>query len=350
MVAWIRASEPPLTPLLGREHEIAAVRQLLLREDVRLVTLTGGPGVGKTRLATQIAEQLDHEFGRVVWVPLETVRDSGLVTSAIARALGLEPGHPDLDRRVVEALAHEPCLLAVDNFEQVLTAATLVATLLAECQPVTALVTSRVRLNLRGEHEFLVTPFGLPGAADLEEPEAVRSAPAVNLFIERARAATPDFELTAQSARAVAQICIRLDGVPLGIELAAARLRMLSAEAIPGRLDESLDVLAHGPLDLPPRQQSWRRALDWSHDLLDADAQLLLRRVAVCMGGWGIDSARAMLADAAGPDEALDLITDAGGQQPRPAARGRIGRTSVSDARHGAAVRDGEAARSCRAR
>ena len=285
---------PALTPLLGRDNELAELGRLLVRDDVRLVALTGGPGVGKTRLAARVVDVAQQDFDHVAWVSLEALRDSELVSSAIARTLGLDVGKGDIDVRLRDRLTQDRWLVALDNFEQVLTAAPLLTDLLTASPELTIVVTSRARLNVRGEHEFVVPPLALPGAAQLDNADALRSTPAVNLFLERARAAQPGLELTHEAARAVAEICIRLDGIPLGIELAAARLRMLTPQGILAELEESLDVLGQGPRDLPSRQQTWRRALEWRYELLDEDARCLLMRLAVFVGGWTTGAAMAV--------------------------------------------------------
>ncbi len=296
--AWEELPRPP-TPLVGRDPETAAVRGLLLQEGARLVTLTGPGGVGKTRLALRVAAEAAAGFADgVCFVPLAAVADPGLVPAAVARALGAhEPG----DRPVLAALAgllrDRHLLLVLDNVEQVLAAAPAVAELLAGCPRLAALATSRAALRLSGEREVPVPPLALPDPRSAGDPAA---AEAVRLFVQRAQAARPGFALTDADARAVAEICRRLDGLPLAIELAAARCKILSPRELLARLDRRLDLLAGGPRDLPARQRTMRDAVAWSHDLLAADERALFRRLAVFAGGFGFDGAAAVAGAAGG--------------------------------------------------
>ena len=286
----------PPTALIGRERDEAAAVHLLRQLEVRLLTLTGPPGVGKTRLAVQVASRLAADFVHgVYFVPLSAVRDPALVLPALAQALSLrETGGQPLPETLAAALADRHLLLVLDNFEQVLAAAPQVTQLLAACPQVQALVTSRAVLHVRGEHELSVPPLALPDLACLPAVEDLGQYAAVALFTQRARAVKPTFALTSDNAPAVAALCRQLDGLPLAIELAAARSKLFGPEALLARLDQRLVLLTGGAQDLPERQQTLRRALDWSHDLLAATEQVLFRRLAVFAGGWTLEAAEAI--------------------------------------------------------
>ena len=275
------------TPFIGREKEVAAVEHLLQREEVRLVTLTGPGGVGKTRLGLQVAAELSDRFADgVVFVNLAPVSNPTLVVPTIAQVLCIPEvaGQMLLDR-LKEQLQQQQLLLLLDNFEQVISAAVQVADLLAACQELKVLVTSRETLHVRAEHEFAVPPLALPDPGHLPDLAALSQYEAVALFLERAQATKPDFQLTPTNARAIAEICARLDGLPLAIGLAAARIKLLPLQALLERLGQRLAVLTSGARDVPARQQTLRNTIEWSYDLLDAQEQRLFRRLAVFVGG-----------------------------------------------------------------
>jgi predicted ATPase/DNA-binding CsgD family transcriptional regulator len=282
----------PLTALIGREQELVVVRRLLASDDVRLVTLTGPGGVGKTRLAQAVAAEVGAPIANtVVFVPLAPVLDTALVAATIADRLDIRAsGTLPLAEEIVARLRGERTLLVLDNFEHLLAAAPLVTELLVGCPALTVLATSRHRLSLTGEHEVPVSPLRVPDPHQPITVEALAAVPAIRLFVARAQAAAPSFQLTEANGPTVAEICRRLDGLPLAIELAAPRTRLLSPAALLSRLTNRLQLLTGGPRDAPARLQTMRQAIAWSYDLLDPPAQALLRRVAVFPAGFTIQA------------------------------------------------------------
>ena len=288
----------PVTPLVGRDHEAAAVGDLVCGEGVRLVTLTGPGGV--KRLAVEVARRLGPGFeDGVRFVELASVRAADQVGGAIAAASGLNTSGSSLIADLKTYLRARRLLLVLDNFEQVMGAAPLVAELLSIAGGVVALVTSRTVLRLSGEHEFPVPPLSVPRSGADQDAAGVLRCASVRLFVERAQAASADFELTSANARAVAEICRRLDGLPLAIELAAARVRLLPPQALLARLDDRMGLLTGGARDLPERQRTLRSTLDWSFDLLTADEQAVFARLGVFAGTFGLPAADAVCGSAA---------------------------------------------------
>ncbi|HVL25129.1 MAG TPA: tetratricopeptide repeat protein [Thermomicrobiales bacterium] len=285
------------TPLVGRDTEQGAVRALIEREDVRLVTLTGVGGTGKTRLALQAAAELLETFeDGAFFVDLAPLEQPALVLPTMATALGVrESAWHSLRDALFDHLANKRLLLVLDNFEHLMLAAPTVSDLLSNCKRLKVLVTSRAPLRLRGEYEYAVPPLAVPDPRRMPSLDALAAIDAVKLFVQRAVAIRPDFSLTDDNGMPVAELCARLDGIPLAIELAAARIRTLEPPALLARLDRRLNVLTGGARDLPGRQRTLRAAIAWSHDLLTADEQVFFRRLAVFAGSGSIEAAEAVM-------------------------------------------------------
>jgi predicted ATPase len=300
------------TPLLGREKEIAAVCALLRQPEVRLVTLTGLGGVGKTRLGLEVATNLlDVLAGKVSFISLASIRNPDLVIPALAQQLGLkETGEQPLLEQLKTLLQDTSMLFVLDNFEQVVMAALKLSELLTACPHLKFLVTSRAALRVRDEHEFPVLSLALPDLTQLPTSEVLSQYTSVTPFLERVRSVKPNFQMTATNGRTIAEICVYLDGLPLAIELAAARMKLLSPQALLVRLNQRLAVLTGGARDVPARQQTLRNTITWSYDLLGAAEQQLFRRLSVFEGGWTLVAAEALYAalDGRRNDEAGELL------------------------------------------
>ncbi len=297
----------PATRLIGRARELNELERLLGLSAVRLVTITGPGGIGKTRLALEACARARTEFANgVVFVGLAALTDRTLVVPTIAEALEVKEraGEP-LQQTVTEAIRSRELLLLIDNFEQLPDAAPALADLLLAAPRLKLLVTSRARLRLSGEHVYLVPPLAVPEPSQLADPEVVAESAAVALFIERARALSPGFALTAENTPAVAEICMRLEGVPLALELAAARIRILTPQSLLDRLGRRLPLLTEGAWDLPARQQTLRATIDWSYELLTPAEQSLFVRLSVFAGGWTLELAELVGAS----DHVLEALT-----------------------------------------
>jgi predicted ATPase/DNA-binding XRE family transcriptional regulator len=275
------------TTLIGRDRELDETRSLLERQEVRLLTLLGPPGIGKTRLSLALASSLVGEFPDGVWfVPLASISDPALVASSISRALNLKEAPVQGGSEGLQAFLRErEILLVLDNFEQVTASAPLISELLAASAGLKVLVTSRAALSIYGEYQYELPPLGLPDLKSLPANGALEHYPAVALFVQRAQAVAPRFSISQDNGRAIAEICARLDGLPLAIELAAARSKLFDPLSILRRLDRRLPLLSGGPRDRAPRQQSLRGAVAWSYDLLNDTEKRLFRRLSVFVGG-----------------------------------------------------------------
>lgn len=295
----------PLTSFVGRSSEVAAVGALLDHPDVRLVTLSGAGGVGKTRLAIRVAEEWASAFtDGVAFVPLAELRDADRLAEIVAEALGVfDRTARDPENAVQSYLSDRAFLLVLDNFERVLPGAPVLTRWLSHCRWLTILVTSRFQLGLTGEHEMAVRPLPIP-EPDLSI-DRIKSVPSVELFLDRARAARADFVLSAANVQAVADICAQLDGLPLAIELAAARMSHMGPAELIDRMERGLPVLVNGPQDQPDRMRSIDGAIAWSFELLSHDEQVLLQHLSVFAGGFDLDAAGAVAADDMGVLEGI---------------------------------------------
>lgn len=312
--------------LVGRGSEIAAITLALHDPQCRLLTLTGPPGVGKTRLAVEVAHRLAALVpDEIVFVDLAPLRNSALVLPAIAVALGVqETGTLGLVDRLQARLTARPAVLILDNFEHLQAAAPLVSDLLDATADLRVLVTSREPLRLRGEREMPVPPLATPELTDGMRARDVLSHEAVDLFVMRANASHAQFHLTDQNARAIAGLCVRLDGLPLAIELAAARVKMFSPAAIVERLDQRRPVLIAGTRDAPERQRTLTDAIAWSYELLREDEERLFRRLSAFLGGWTLEAAEAV----ANPDGELDVFAGIASLQDKNLITRQLGRSA----------------------
>lgn len=293
---YIQKLPVPLTPLIGRQQELQTARARLMRPEVRLLTITGTPGVGKTRLALALAASVQQEFAQgVCFVSLSAISDPDLLVPTIIQALGL-PESLDLPpfEHLVAFLREKQLLLLLDDFMHLLPAASLLAELLSACQHLKILVTSRATLHLQGEFEFVVPPLPIPDLHRLTSEEDLPHVDAVALFLQRAEALKPEFKMTRDNAAAIARICVRLGGLPLAIELAAARIKLFSPQALLARLEHGLEVLLGGKQNVPSHQLTLRKTIAWSYDHLAPEEQTLFRWLAVFAGAFSLEAAEAV--------------------------------------------------------
>ena len=311
------------TSLLGRERETATLHQLLARADVRLVTITGPGGVGKTSMALQVGHEFANAFkDGVFFVSLAPISDSTLIIPTIAQALGVteSPNRLLLDS-LKDFLRKKQMLLLLDNFEQIVSAAPLLTELLNACAELRMLVTSREALRLRGEHEFPLAPLELDDHVIRSEDRSTNTlmqSPAIALFVQCVQAVQPDFHLTEENAPAVTEICTRLDGLPLAIELAAARIKLLPPKTMLEKIQgSSLQLLTGGARDMPARQQTLRSAIQWSYDLFEDKEKYAFRWLAAFVGGCTLEAAQPVI----GAPASLDVLEIAGGQESHASNR-----------------------------
>ena len=304
----------PLTSLVGRDRDVQAAVSLMQRDEVRLLTLHGPGGIGKTRLAIEVAERLVDVFPDGVWfVGLTETRDADALNDRIARAVGLRGPAAASMEALRDHLRDRKALLVLDNFEQLLDAANEIAALLSECPGLKALVTSQVTLRVYGEYEFPVPPLGVPEVQSSPRLETIGESPSVQLFVQRATAARADFKLDADNVAAIAEICAELDGVPLAIELSAARVKFMTPQALLPKLRHALDMLTGGARDAPSRQRTMRNAIAWTYDLLVPEHRRFFQRLAIFDGGATAEAAAAVCLDdtsGAPAEEALSELVD----------------------------------------
>jgi non-specific serine/threonine protein kinase len=300
---------PPAVPLIGRERELAEVTALVRAGAESVVTLTGPGGTGKTRLAVQVATDVLDAFQDVVFVPLAPLADSQFVLPALAQTLGVrEEGGRPLTDQLIETLSNRRILLVLDNFEHVVEAAGDLGHLLAHCPQLRLLATSRVRLGLYHEQEYPVPPLDLPDPKRVHPIEELAQVGSVALFVQRVKKLKPEFALGESNAAAVAELCVRLDGLPLAIELAAARIKLMTPQAMLARMASALPLLTGGARDLPVRQQTLRNAIAWSYDLLDEDERKLFRRLSVFRGGWTLEAAEMIVGTPLSGEDGSDVL------------------------------------------